>query len=139
MMSTAAEFTGRASLGWTVEGGCPSVILACLTQAFAIVLGGYFLALPVHASAAPVIDLHAIHAHVALAGLRIARDDARERDEAATVFRPALQDGEIEKRKIIALDDFFAGAGGDGLGKELADLRPASAAFLSCRGSLAAT
>jgi hypothetical protein len=30
-----------------------------------------------------------------------------------------LQDGEVEEGKIVVLDDFFAGAGGDGLGEEL--------------------
>jgi hypothetical protein len=88
----------------------------------AVVLGGYFLALPVHACGALVIDLHAVHAYVALAGFWVAGDYARESDEAARVFRPALEDGEIEEGKIVALDDFFAGAGWNSLWKELAHL-----------------
>ena len=41
-------------------GGC--------AQAVAEVLGGVLLALPVHASCLAVVDLHAVHADVALAG-----------------------------------------------------------------------
>ena len=37
-----------------------------------------------------VVDLHAVHAHVALAGAGIAGDHAGERDEAAAVEGPAL-------------------------------------------------
>jgi hypothetical protein len=36
------------------------------------VLGGDFLALPVHAGGLAVVDLHAVHADVALAGARVA-------------------------------------------------------------------
>ncbi len=85
-------------------------------------LGADFLALPVHAGGALVIDLHPIHADVALAGFGVARDDAGQCDEAAGVFRPAFQDGKPVERKVVATDDFFAGAGGDGLGKEFAHL-----------------
>ena len=81
-----------------------------------------FLPLPVHSGSALVIDLHAVHADVALPGLRIARDHAGQRDEASAIFWPALQDGEIEQRKIVALDHFFTWAGGDGLGEKLAHL-----------------
>src|SRR6266852_1426624 len=82
----------------------------------------YFLPLPMHAGAALVVDLHAVHADVALAGSRIARDHARQCDEPSAIFWPALQDGKIEHREIIALDHFFAWARCDGLGKELAHL-----------------
>ena len=94
-----------------------------ISHAFAIVFRGDFLPLPVHASRALVIDLHAIHTDVALACLWIARDHARKRDEPSCIFWPALQDGKIEQRKIIALDHFFTRAGCDGLGKKLAHLR----------------
>ena len=83
-------------------------------------LGGDFLALPVHAGRALVVDLHAVHTDIALTGFGVARDDAGERDEAASVFGPALQDGEIEQREVVALDDFFARAGRNGLREELA-------------------
>src|ERR1039457_6224155 len=81
-----------------------------------------FLPLPVHAGSALVIDLHPVHADVALPGRRIARDHAGQRDEASAIFWPAFEDGEIEQREIVALDHFFTWAGGDGLGKKLAHL-----------------
>ena len=92
-------------------------------QGLAVVFGADFLALPVHAGGALVINLHAVHADVALAGLGVAGDHARQGDEAARILGPALQDGKIEQREIVALDDFLAGAGGDGLGKELPHFR----------------
>ena len=89
-------------------------------QRFAVVFGSNFLALPVHAGGALVVNLHAIHADVAFAGLGIARDHAGQRDEAAGVFGPALQDGEIQQREVVPLDDFLARAGRHRLGKKLA-------------------
>jgi len=79
---------------------------------------GNFLALPVHAGGVFVIDLHAIHADIALSGARIASDHAGQRDKAPRIFRPALQDGEVEQRKVIALDDLFAWPGGYGAREE---------------------
>ena len=94
--------------------------------------GGNFLPLPVHAGSLAIVDLHAIHADVALpcriAGgiylARIAGDDAREGDEAAAILGPALQDGKIENAEIFAQDDFFAGRifGGDKFGEEFSHL-----------------
>ena len=49
-----------------------------------------FLELPVHAGGAVVVNLHAIHADVALAGVGVFGDDAGERDEASAVERPAF-------------------------------------------------
>jgi hypothetical protein len=88
-----------------------------LAQAIAKMFGGNFLALPVHAGGLAVVDLHAIHADVALPCwvavcvplARIAGDDTWEGDEAATILRPALQDGKIEDAEIFAQDDFLAG------------------------------
>ena len=80
--------------------------------------GGDFLALPVGASGGGVVDLEAVHADIAFAGVGVAGDDAGEGDEASGVLRPALQDGEVEEGEVVALDDFFAGACGDGLGKK---------------------
>ena len=54
-----------------------------------------FLQLPVHAGGAVVVDLHAIHADVALAGVGVFGDDAGQGDEAAAVERPAFEDGQI--------------------------------------------
>ena len=67
------------------------------SQLLAIVFGSYFLSLPVHPCGVLVVDLHAIHAYVALAGLGVARDHAREGDEAACVF--AASTGEWGTRR----------------------------------------
>ncbi len=101
---------------------------AALRRAFAIVLGGNFLPLPVHAGGLAVVDLHAIHADVALAGARVARVHAGQRDEAAAIVGPALEDGECVEIEVFAENDFFAGRvfGADGFGKgagERAELR----------------
>ena len=50
------------------------------------------LQLPVHAGGAVVVNLDAIHADVALAGVGVFGDDAGQRDEAAAVERPAFLD-----------------------------------------------
>ena len=88
--------------------------------------GGNFLPLPVHAGGLAIVDLHAIHADVALPcrRTRIAGDDAREGDEAAAILGPALQDGKIEDAEIFAQDDFFAGGifCGDEFGEEFSHL-----------------
>ncbi len=94
----------------------------CAPHLLAIVLGSLLLALPVHARAVGTIHLEPIGPRISLAGLRIFGDDRRQGDEASAVQRPALQDGKIEQRKVVALDDFLAGAGGNFLGKELAHL-----------------
>ena len=88
-------------------------------------LGGDLLALPVHAGGLAVVDLHAVHAYVALAGFGIAGDDAGQGDEAAAVLRPGLEDGELEEIDVFAaMDDLLAGGvfGGDDFGEEAADL-----------------
>ena len=54
-----------------------------------------FVHLPMHAGGAAVVDLHAVHAEVARAGLGVAGVDVRQRDEAAAVLRPALQDRQV--------------------------------------------
>src|SRR5439155_12212828 len=92
-------------------------------QRFAIVLRSDLLPLPMHPGGALVIDLQSIHAYVALAGIRIARDYAGHGDKAAGVFRPALQDRKIEHRQVVTFDDFFAWSGGNCFGEELAHFR----------------
>src|SRR6202795_844950 len=84
--------------------------------------GGHFLALPVHAGGALVVDLHAVHADVAFAGFRVAGDHAGKRYKAAGILGPALENRKVEERKVVAPDYFLAGAAGDSLRKKLAHL-----------------
>src|ERR1700688_2079216 len=81
------------------------------------------LSLPMHARGALVVNLHAVHPHVAFARLRITRSYAGQSNESARVFRPALQDREVEQGKIVALDHFLAWSGGNRARKKLAHLR----------------
>src|SRR5260370_17200372 len=83
-------------------------------------LGWYFLSLAVHAGAGRVIDMHAVHADVALPCLGITGDYAGQGDEPATILRPALEYGEVQKRKVLLLDYLLTRSGWDSLGKELA-------------------
>ena len=78
--------------------------------------------LPVHAGGALVEHLHAIAAAVALARIRIARKHHRQRDEAAAVLRPAVQNRKVVQREIVAPDHFLARAAGHDLRKERAHL-----------------
>jgi len=94
----------------------------------AIVLGGDLLPLPVHAGGLSVVNLHAVHADVALARARVAGDDAGEGDEAAAVMRPALEDGKVVEVEVVEANTFLAGGvfGADGFGEgagERAQLR----------------
>ena len=57
-------------------------------EAVAQVFGGYLLPLPVHARGLAIVDLHAVHADVALPGLRVARYHARQGDERAAIHGP---------------------------------------------------
>ena len=93
-----------------------------LSHTLAVVFGSYFLSLPVHACGSLVIDLHSVHSDIALTGFWIARYDARERDEAAGVFGPALQDGKFVEGEIVTADDFFARSAGNYFRKELPHL-----------------
>ena len=51
-----------------------------------------------HAGGAVVVNLDAIHADIAFAGVGIFGDDAGQGDEAAAVERPAFEDGQVEER-----------------------------------------
>jgi hypothetical protein len=83
--------------------------------------------LPVHPGRVPVEELHSVHADVAPAGDRIARNDQRHGDEATRVLRPALEDRELfEIDGVSGLDDLLAGRILDRLRKdrtEIGDLR----------------
>ena len=72
-----------------------------------------------------VVDLHAVHADVALAGFGVAGDDAGQGDEAASVLGPGFEDGEVEEVEVFAaMDDLLAGGVfcGDDFGEEVAYL-----------------
>jgi hypothetical protein len=64
-----AMFAGAAGgFGHGCDAGAAVSVERWRAGAFAEMLGGVFLALPVHAGGLAVVDLHAVHAHVALAG-----------------------------------------------------------------------
>ena len=108
--------------GQEVDGG--GLAVGGGAEAVAELLGGVLLALPVHAGGVAVVDLHAVHADVALAGFLVLGDDAGESDEGASVLRPGGKDGQLAEVDGIAFqDDLFAGGVGavDDLGEEAAD------------------
>ena len=100
----------------------PRASLRILGTRAAEMLGAVLLRLPVHPRRALVEDLHAIAAHVALAGLRILRDHHRPGDVAPAVLRPALQDGKIKERKPLGADDLLAIAAANRLWEDRAKL-----------------
>ena len=57
-------------------------------EVVAEVFGGVLLALPVHAGSLSVVDLHAVHAYVALSRFGVPGYDAGEGDEGASVLGP---------------------------------------------------
>ena len=81
-----------------------------------------FVGLPVHARGALVVHLHAVHAAVALAGVGIAREHQGQRDEAAAIIRPALQNRVIEQREPVGAHYFLARSLGHDLGEKRAHL-----------------
>ncbi len=72
-----------------------------------------------HACRAFVVDLHPVHAEIALSRSRIARGNAWQCDKPSRIPGPALQDGEVEQRKIVPLDDLFTRACGHAPRKKL--------------------
>ncbi len=109
---------------------------AGIPQRLTVVFSRDLLPLPMRAEGVGIVHLQAVHSYVAFAGLWVARDYAGESDEAARILGPALQDREVEQGKVIALDYFFAGAGGDSFREKLAGLGEEREAFLVCRGNL---
>ena len=71
--------------------------------------------LPVHSGRPSIIDLHPIHADIAVAGVGVLGEDGRQRDEAPAIVRPALEDWQIVQGKISArlVNDLLAGGGAD--------------------------
>ena len=59
------------------------------SQTAALVFGTLFVGLPVHAGGSVVVNLHAVHAAVALAGLGVLGEDHRQGNVGAAVLRPA--------------------------------------------------
>ncbi len=101
---------------------------SCVAKSFAVVFRGDFLALPVHAGCFAVVNLHAVHADVAPAGARVAGVHAGQRDEAAAIVRPALENGKDVEVEVVAQDDLLTRCvfGSNGLGEgagERAELR----------------
>src|SRR5579864_7485881 len=113
----------RALPGWTGEGARPHTIFGGGAYLLAVVFCSYFLSLPVHAGGLLVIDLHAIHAHVAFAGFGIASDYAGKRDKASGVFWPTLKNGKFIEREMVAANDFLAWSRRDGFRKEFSHFR----------------
>jgi hypothetical protein len=89
-------------------------------EAAAVVFGALFMGLPVHAGGALIVNLHAVHAAVALAGLRVLGEDHRQGDVGAAVLRPAGEDGDLLQIEAVLLNDLLARAGGDFLREERA-------------------
>ena len=106
------------------RGGCARRIATSggSSHQIAHMFRGNFLALPMHARSLLVVYLDAVHADIALARLRIARDHARQRNEAPSVVRPALQNREVQQREFVFANDFLARSAGNSLRKELAHL-----------------
>jgi hypothetical protein len=74
----------------------------------ALVFCAALVPLPVHHQGAIVLDLQAIHAHVADVAQGIARDDLHQRDVPAAVERPAFEEGQLrEGNLIVGTDDFL--------------------------------
>src|SRR5437868_2492526 len=85
-------------------------------------IGALLMQLPVHTSSRFVVDLHAVHAAIALSGFRIFREDERQGDITSTIFGPALYDRKVEEGKIaLTQDAFFAKAIFNYFGKHFSD------------------
>ena len=83
---------GKHRVAADENGDGHALALLIITTAMAC---GDFLELPVHAGGFVVVNLDAIHAEIALARVRVARDDARQRDETSAVQRPAAQNWQV--------------------------------------------
>ncbi len=68
------------------------------------------------------MHLQAVHADVARARDRIAREHEGQRDVPSRVPRPAAQNGQRGQAGLIHLDDFLAGSGAHALGSGLGDV-----------------
>src|SRR5947207_14483127 len=60
--------------------------------------------LPVHAGGLLVVDLHAVHPAIALAGCRVLREHDRHSDVTPAVCRPALDDRKVIQRELAVLE-----------------------------------
>ena len=89
--------------------------------------------LPVHARRALIVDLHAIAAAVALARIRIAREDHGQRDEAAAILAASIAGSDIRSAKSCRAGSRPCTARSKPSWERTAPPRPASAAFSACR------
>ena len=71
-----------------------------------------FVALPMHGQERPFQHLHAVHTHVANAGLRIIGDHLRQSDVRSTVARPGRHDRQPRDIDVGALHHHFLASGG---------------------------
>ena len=115
---------GRGALAeYAVIGSRPSATATSMRPSVASAVGAPVLVdLPVHERRALVDDLHAVHADVAAAGVRVVRDDGRERDERRRVARPAALDRELRQVDVVAREhDLLARALAHGLRARVGD------------------
>ncbi len=98
--------------------GAPSLPARVLEDARRVVVE-----VPVHPRGVAVVDLQAVHPAVAPAARRVLGDHVGEREEAAAVLGPALQDWECAEVHLVALlDDLVHRPVLDDLGEDAGDL-----------------
>src|SRR6266581_2932271 len=68
----------------------------------------YLLPLPMHPRSLAVINLHPIHADIALARARVPRMNAWQRYETPSIVRPALEDRKHVEIEVGFQDDLLA-------------------------------
>ena len=88
----------RAITSTRADGGDPGFARMRL----AVMLGRNFLPLPVHAGGLLVINLHAVHADIALASLGIARNHAGQSDEPSGIFAASIAGLEIRSDRRLS-------------------------------------
>src|SRR6516164_1980290 len=65
--------------------------------------GAVLLRLPVHPGRSLVVNLHSVHAHISLAGLRILRKHEWKGDESSAILGPALQYRKVQQVDVVSL------------------------------------
>ena len=77
---------------------------------------------PVHGRELRLEKLHAVHADVAVAGLRVLGEHGAEGDVAAAIIGPAFQRRQREQVGVVGVHDFLADAAFDDLRRQAAKL-----------------